>query len=98
MKAAPNPTCCVSLLLLRVVQEGYQAQIALFMAPTNHTLQDYLSWPATAAFDGQIQDSLRVKIFPTIDYTWGALYSRIGTNSTYSDSGSNGRMQQVRRQ
>jgi len=63
------------------------------MAPTTYDLADYLSWPDTDTIGGQQLAWARIKIYPTIDYTWGSLYSCL--NATSKGFGANGRLSQV---
>jgi len=81
------------MLPIRGCRSGYQAQVSLFMAPTTYDLADYLSWPDTDTIGGQQLAWARIKIYPTIDYTWGSLYSSL--NATSKGFGANGRLSQV---
>lgn len=71
--------------------------MSLFLAPASYSLRDYLSWPETGLIESQQQQAayLRIKTYPTIDYTWGYGWAAGTTAST--GAGSNGRMLQVRR-
>lgn len=81
------------LNLLQGCRTGYQAYISLFMAPASYDLSDYLFWASTDAIASQQLAWARVRIYPTIDYTWANLHSSV--NDTYKEFGSNGRMSQV---
>lgn len=71
-------------------RSGYQAAISLFLAPTSYSLGDYTSWPETDGISQQQAAHARVKIFPTIDYSYASLFTVTGGNS--SSAGANNRI------
>jgi hypothetical protein len=77
-------------------RSGYQAAISLFLAPTSYSLRDYTSWPESDSISQQQAAFARVKVFPTIDYSYASLFTAAGGNS--SGAGANyriGSQQQV---
>ena len=74
-------------------RSGYQAEICLFMAPTNYSLGDYLLWSETDVVGRQQAAQACIKIYDGITFTWGSLYSSANGNS--NGFGSGGLMQQV---
>jgi hypothetical protein len=54
----------------------------LFLAPVNYTLKDYRTWPQTEAADQEQAAHARVKVFPTMDYSFAKLWTAVGPNST----------------
>lgn len=77
---------------------GYQAQVSIFLAPTNYTLKDYLSWPDTDAINNEQYAFVRAKLYISIVYTRANLYGAptATSNATWSSAGTGPRLQQVR--
>ena len=63
------------------------------MAPANYSLGDYVMWSDADVLSSQQAAWARTKIYPSISFTWGSLYSAAHGNTSSFGSGS--RLSQV---